>query len=120
MSNSVFVLQPYWYNGTWVFDDKSKGLDHEAFVAGAELIITEMVKEAKLNMAKAKKGFKLIFAPTPFPDYLALLLHDGESEGGFGNYYMCDKYNIRGWLCPALFKYFPKAPQALYAKVEAL
>jgi hypothetical protein len=26
---------------------------------------------------------------------------------------------IEGWLCPALFKYFDKAPAELYAKAES-
>jgi len=25
---------------------------------------------------------------------------------------------MEGWLCPALFKYFEKAPQEIYAKFE--
>jgi len=28
--------------------------------------------------------------------------------------------NGEGWLCPALFLYFPEAPTRLYAKAEAL
>jgi hypothetical protein len=27
---------------------------------------------------------------------------------------------MEGWLCPALFKYFPEAPKKLYAKAEPL
>jgi hypothetical protein len=25
---------------------------------------------------------------------------------------------MEGWLCPALFKYFPSAPREIYVKVE--
>jgi hypothetical protein len=25
-SNSIMVINPYWYNGTWVFDDVAVGL----------------------------------------------------------------------------------------------
>jgi hypothetical protein len=27
---------------------------------------------------------------------------------------------MEGWLCPALFKYFPTAPKTIFVKVEEL
>ena len=27
-------------------------------------------------------------------------------------------FNMEGWLCPALFKYFDKAPSEIYVKAE--
>ena len=27
-------------------------------------------------------------------------------------------YNLEGWLCPALFKYFDKAPPELYGRAD--
>lgn len=116
MANSVMVLAPYWYNGTWVFDDDEIGVRKEAFVSGSDTIISEMVKEAKLK--NPKKGIKLLFSATPFPDHQVHLVHDGGDENG--NYYLADKYKLRGWLCPVLFKYFPAAPKEMYAKVEKL
>ena len=35
-----------------------------------------------------------------------------------GNWYYSEKYDAEGWLCPALFRYFKRAPGELYAKAE--
>ena len=36
-----------------------------------------------------------------------------------GNWYASDDPPMEGWLCPALFRYFDKAPAELYVKAEA-
>ena len=36
MSNSLRVIAPFKYEGMWVFDDPTVGLDKEPFVSGAE------------------------------------------------------------------------------------
>ena len=36
-----------------------------------------------------------------------------------GNVYATDNPPMEGWLCPALFRYFDKAPPELYVKAEA-
>jgi len=40
-----------------------------------------------------------------------------EQDGG--NWYYNEQHHMEGWLCPALFKFFPRAPQHIYARVEA-
>ncbi|MGH8020425.1 MAG: hypothetical protein ACREIA_19505, partial [Opitutaceae bacterium] len=35
-----------------------------------------------------------------------------------GSWYFSPTYGIEGWLCPALFKYFDKAPAKFYAKAD--
>lgn len=113
-ANSIFVLAPYKYQGTWVFDDPSKGLDKEAFVCG----IDKMIDSVTANIPDAKNGFRLLFSPNPFPGVqLSLELRRPESGG---NWYYCAELNFEGWLCPALFHYFSAAPTRLYAKAEAL
>ena len=44
--------------------------------------------------------------------------HDWRREESGGNWYYCPQFDIEGWLCPALFKYFEKAPAALYGRAE--
>jgi hypothetical protein len=56
-SNSIFVIAPYWYNGTWVFDDKNAGLSREPFVAG----VPEMIDVLVNDIPDAKEGFRLTF-----------------------------------------------------------
>jgi len=66
-SNSILILKPYTYkySGTWVFDDKQKGLHHEAFVAGIPKMIDILVRD----IPDANEGFRLLFSAKPFPDY---------------------------------------------------
>jgi hypothetical protein len=64
-SNSILVVAPYRYSGTWVFDDPRVGLQAEPF------------------------------------------------------WYYSEKYDQEGWLCPALFQYFRRAPKDIYVKAEA-
>ena len=102
---------------TWAFDDPRHGLDAEPFVCGAEKIITKMAKLRKLNI---KKNLKLTFSATPFPNHQAKLDRIGgqDDKPQMGNTYAWEAEQMQGWLCPALFHYFKKAPETIYASVE--
>ena len=111
--NSIMTIFPYKYNGVWVFDDESKGLEREAFVCGMTEMITKLVK---INLkSDVDNGFVMLFSGQPFPGYHAKL-EWFESEHG-GNWYDCKGINLTGWLCPALFKYFDDTPKEIYVKV---
>jgi len=110
MNNALFVIKPYWYIDTWVFDDESVGLDKEPFVAGVPEMIDDMVRD----IPNARQGFKLIFSATPFPDYQREFKWVREEYGG--HWYTDGE--TEGWLCPALFRYFENAPLKLYARAE--
>ena len=97
----------------WVFDDPAVGLVREPFVAG----IDEMINRFTADISDADKGFRLIFSPTPFPGHTIKLQWRRPESGG--NWYFCEQLGIEGWLCPALFKYFDKAPVELFAKAES-
>jgi hypothetical protein len=132
--NSIMVLKPYLYEGTWVFDDAATGLVREAFVAGVPDILESLLHLNDIPIEEAASGFLLYFSPTPFPGYQMMAQHDGEEFEG--NWYKVaeepevlkdgvvygnpDMIEMRGWLCPALFKYFDKAPPFLYAAVKKL
>lgn len=113
-SNSIMILAPYYYQGSWVFDDPSVGLQREPFVAGAPEIIDELTKV----IPDAKDGFRLLFSANEFPGYQNQLtwLHGGKS----GNYYQLDAPPMEGWLCPALFKYYTDPPSKIFVKAEPL
>ncbi|MBW2040219.1 MAG: hypothetical protein JRI46_11645 [Deltaproteobacteria bacterium] len=111
-TNSIFVISPYRYQGTWVFDDPCVGLVREPFVAG----IPEMMDKLVEDIPNADKGFRLLFSASPFPEYTIKLVWKREEAGG--NWYYSEEYNSEGWLCPALFKYFDKAPKEIYVKAE--
>lgn len=113
-ANSIMVLKPYWHSDTWVFDDERVNLLREPFVCG----IPEMIDKIVVNIPNARKGFRMLFAGKPFPGFDAKLVwRRSESEG---NWYYSEQFKMEGWLCPALFKYFDKAPLELYVKAEPL
>lgn len=115
-TNSLMVLHPYLHNGMWVFDDESKGLDKEPFVAGVPEILEALL--AQQGIPNPEQGFNLIFSASPFPGHQLAARRVREELGG--NWYAIDTPlgPQEGWLCPALFKYFDQAPDALYVQVQ--
>jgi hypothetical protein len=111
--NSLFLISPYKYEDFWVFDDPAVGLQKEPFVSGADVIIDLLTAE----IPDAEHGFRLLFSPTPFPGYQARFTWNREEHGG--NWYTWPERKMEGWLCPALFKYFPQAPMEIYVQAQA-
>jgi len=113
-ANSLMIIEPYRYAGTWVFDDPRVRLEREPFVSGIPEMIDDMVKD----IPNAEKGFRLLFSAQPFPDYT----HKLEWRRGdqTGNWYYSEKFDKEGWLCPGLFKYYEEAPKEIYAKAEKM
>jgi hypothetical protein len=110
--NAISVIFPYMFNGQWVFDDEAAGLRQEPLILGIDL----MIEKATATIPNARLGFKLLFSPTPFPGYTVKL--DWRRTEFGGNWYWCEQYQLEGWLCPALFRYFHQAPQQLYARAQ--
>lgn len=110
--NSLFIIAPYKYEGTWVFDDPGVGLSKEPFIAGIDTMIDQVVA----NIPNAARGFRAIFSAARFPGADFKLEWRREESGG--NWYYSDQFRMEGWLCPALLKYFPNAPHEIYVKVE--
>lgn len=112
--NSLMVIAPYKYQGAWVFDDPTTGLFREPFIAG----IDTMIDKAVAKIPNAEKGFRATFSALKFPGS-DFTLEWRRAESG-GNWYYSDEFKMEGWLCPALFKYFPSAPNEIYVKVDEL
>lgn len=112
--NSLFVIAPYRYQGMWVFDDPVVGLSREPFVSGIDRMIDRLVAD----ISGAEKGFRLVFSENPFPGHQVKLEWRRQEYGG--NWYWSPQFELEGWLCPALFKYFPQAPRQLYARADAV
>jgi uncharacterized protein DUF6717 len=107
------VIAPYQYHGMWVFDDPRVGLAREPFVAGADTVIDRVTAD----IPNAHKGFAMVFSATPFPGHQFKL--EWRREEGGGNWYYSPQLEMEGCLCPALFKYFPEAPEEIYIQVKA-
>jgi hypothetical protein len=114
MQNSIFLIVPYRYAGTWVFDDAPRGLQKEPFISGADTMIDRLVA----NIPHAHNGFRLLFSTAEFPGYTVRLEWRREEYGG--NWYFSPELSMEGWLCPALFKYFAEAPKQIYVKAESI
>lgn len=106
----VLVIYPYKHEGVWVFDDQQVGLVREPFVMGASEIIDRMVE----NIPNAEQGFSLFFSDEPFPGHQ--IEFDWRREEDGGNWYDSSALGMEGWLCPALLKYFDRAPETIYAQ----
>lgn len=112
--NQINVIKPYLFEGVWVFDDPAKDLDKEALIGGMPEIIQLACVE--LNIPNPEKGFVAVFSKDPFPGYMIKL--DWVRIDMGGNVYTWAERNLEGWLCPALFKYFDAAPNAIYIQVK--
>ena len=112
--NAINIIAPYKHHGMWVFDDPRVGLTQEPFVAGADSIIDRMVAQHP----EADRGFTLIFSGTPFPGHQYSFEWRREEDGG--NWYYAPQFDIGGWLCPALFQYFPEAPNQLFVALKSV
>lgn len=111
-SNSLLVIAPYRHAGTWVFDEPSRGLKQEPFIAG----IPELIDKLVVDIPDAEHGFRLVFSAQEFPGYSHQLVWKREDTNG--NWYYCPQFDQEGWLCPALLKFFAEAPKQLYVKAE--
>jgi hypothetical protein len=113
MTNSIFVIKPYKWEGLWVFDDPNVGLVREPFVGGADT----MIDVATAHLPNADKGFLAIFSASYFPDMQIALEWVREDFGG--NVYRWPEKNMEGWLCPALLRYFSEPPKKLFIRVKS-
>jgi hypothetical protein len=116
MSNAIQAIFPSQDHGVWMFDDHRRGLLREPFVCG----IPDMIDILVADIQDPDKGFALYFSDRQFPGF-QLRVDLVEPEGD-GNWYKLTVRGteMKGWLCPALFKYFETAPATLYAKAEAI
>jgi hypothetical protein len=113
MKNATFVIRPYKWEGLWVFDDPAVGLVREPFVGGADT----MIDVATEHIPNADRGFLAVFSACRFPG--ARIVLDWVREEGGGNVYRWPEKGMEGWLCPALLRYFERAPEKLYVQVKA-
>jgi multidrug efflux pump subunit AcrA (membrane-fusion protein) len=107
--NSIMELAPYrTANGGWAFDDARVGLVREAFVSGADTLLSRLARPEQ-------ESVRLLFSASQFPEARQLLRVGAQ----YGGTVYCDvQTKLVLWLCPALFHYFPTAPAELWVAVE--
>ena len=115
LNNSIFVIAPYWYEGTWVFDDDRVELIKEPFASGVPDVINHLVRE----IPDAKDGFRMFFSKNKYPGYNQSLSRRSTKYNG-NRYHIDVDPRLSDWLCPALSHYFPEPPDKLYISAEPL
>ncbi|MDB5347225.1 MAG: hypothetical protein JWP89_5602 [Schlesneria sp.] len=119
----TMMIYPYLMGLNWVFDDEKTYLKEEAFVCGMSEMISRMVEEKRIP--NASRGFAMQFSDVPFSGHDIelnwLRAADAESPLG-GNWYsgLIAGQQMEGWLCPALFCFFPSAPTRLFVRADPL
>jgi hypothetical protein len=120
--NQIFVIKPYKYAGTWVFDDPARDLIREPFVAGVPEMIDFVLQGMEIH--NPELGFQLLFSASLFEtvDYSDVVRLDLLKLDLGGAWYELVRYGktMEGWLCPALLKYFDKPPDEIYLKAEPI
>lgn len=121
--NAINTIRPYKFpdeNGSWVFDDDSRDLAHEALVGGMPEIIEFALQQAGIK--DGHKGFTANFASFRFPGAQFCLnkipeedKSDEMKEFTVGNFY--ELFGQVGWLCPNLLKYFDAPPDQIWVQV---
>jgi hypothetical protein len=111
--NSLLVIEPYRAGKQWRFDEPLLHLKGEPFVQG----VPEMIDKMVAGIPGSDKSVRMIFSQRPFPG--AQFRLDWRREEDAGNWYYNEDYKMEGWLCPALFKFFPRAPMHIYVRAEA-
>lgn len=112
---SVLSIIVYRHENAWVFDDARVGLTKEPFVSGIDVMLDRLTA----GLPGAAAGFRLSFASLEFKGWQNSLkwLRADPVEG---HWYRADDTGAEGWLCPALFCYFPSAPAKIYVAAAPL
>ena len=106
--NQIHSIRLYRHHGTWAFDDAPRGLQAEPFVAGIPAIIDQLTFISPTPLTPV-----LRFSASPFPGHVLVANRTTLESGGAW-------YNTpfgRGWLCPALLRYFSEPPRSIYVAV---
>lgn len=112
-NNQVNVIHPYRSkNGIWAFDDEEVGLEGEPFVGEINTMIDILTSGANgctVYLSKDTLPSETgVLTKQPFNDETLL------DEGWYG----LKGTEMKGWLCPALLKYFSSYPDEIHFKIE--
>ena len=105
--NFLYKLTLRRSGSVWIFDDPSRGIVNEPFVAGMPEIIDEFAGGSGL--------IDVLFAPAKFPGANMHLIKLEDDCGGAT--YRLDSTGMTGWLCPVLLQYMSPAPEDIYTQV---
>lgn len=125
-ANALFVIRVELADDDiWQFDYPKVGLFGEPFVEGVPEIIEEELNRKGMLKAAMDDGFTCIFSAERFPS-ADCELHwlQGPECGGHWYTYLPERFEggdqepMKGWLCPALFKFFRKPPKTIFIQIQ--
>lgn len=131
MTSVLAIIQPYWHEDAWVFDDVSEGLEKEPLEGRfegelADIMeleqavfgggITKMINHLVKDIPNAREGFLLLLSSRPFAGCQAELIRVRAELRGWT--YKAKDYRVEPWFPPVMSRYFPVAPELLYVRAE--
>jgi hypothetical protein len=111
--NSRFSITPYKFQGFWLFDDPSVGIQREPLTGGADHFLDFLTE----GIPNATRGCRLEFSNESFPGHTAHFTRSRPQYGGYS--YSWAERGLEGWFGPAFLKHFESVPADLYVKVSA-
>ena len=114
---TIFPYKPYKEHKHWAYDDPRCGRFQEGLVAG----IPEIIEFLAESIPDFDKGVTCTFSAEPFEGHNGELDRvGGDGYSNAGNTYQLKGTPLKGWLCPALYDYFERAPDKLYVRISPL
>ena len=109
-SNVLFTLVVTREQGIWAFDDPTRGLVREPFVAGADTAFDLLAQQHGCT-----DRLTVTVSSSPFPGVNLRLTRLRFGDGGA--WYHIDPLGVEGWLCPATLRFFAAFPEVMHAAV---
>ena len=125
MASALVIIQPYWHEDAWVFDDASKELEKEPLdgikgeLAEAERWVAQTSRKIDYlvkDIPNARQGFILLCSTQPLAEYQVELKLEGKEGPGYS--YKAKDWSTGWWLSPTLLKYIEAAPESIYVRAE--
>ncbi|AIE73543.1 hypothetical protein D082_10150 [Synechocystis sp. PCC 6714] len=115
INNSLFTIQPYWFGRTWVFNAPKLGVMAEPFVAGTNIVLTQLAKKHLGIEPGDGAKFQLIFSAQGFP---GLHLSFQRQEPEFNGYWYVSEAKDWAWFSMAMTSFFTNGhPEELHLQV---
>ncbi len=107
------TINPYRWDGIWVFDDERVGIEKEPFLFVAEELINLMVAD----IPDAEAGFRLRFASARFQGAAYEFVRGRAEAVGF--WYRSEAFDLESWIADAIIKcYFRVPPERIFVQTQ--
>ncbi len=120
MFDQRMIVEPYWHEGRWVYDDVHKGSKGEPLEAPgielARLLGFSLIDSLAKDIPNAHSGFVLLLSRQPIAGCQVELTY--VTDGMDGIAYKVHDRELYWWLGSAFENFFEIPPKTLYARAE--